>query len=111
VNKVQTLISRKEFMKLQPKTIALLVVLALFVIVLFQNSDATSIELLFWDLVNIPLFVLILSTIILGWVMGWITHMAYQKGKKNQAAKTSPNVEPPKENTDKETPAGTEANP
>jgi len=97
-------------MKLQPKTIALLVVLALFVIVLFQNSDATSIELLFWE-VNIPLFVLILSTIILGWVMGWITHMAYQKGKKNQAAKTSPNVEPPKENTDKETPAGTEANP
>ncbi len=96
-------------MKLQPKTIALLVVLALFVIVLFQNSDATSIELLFWE-VNIPLFVLILSTIILGWVMGWITHMAYQKGKKNQAAKTSPNVEPPKENTDKETPAGTEAN-
>jgi len=97
-------------MKLQPKTIALLAVLALFVIVLFQNSDATSIELLFWDLVNIPLFVLILSTIILGWVMGWLTHMAYQKGKK-KAAKASPGPEPQKENTDKETPAGTEIKP
>jgi len=98
-------------MKLQPKTIAILVVLALFVIVLFQNSDATSIELLFWDLVNIPLFILILSTIILGWVMGWITHMAYQKGKKKQAAKAPPTPEPQKENTDKEKPAGTETNP
>jgi len=97
-------------MKLQPKTIALLAVLALFVIVLFQNSDATSIELLFWDLVNIPLFVLILSTIILGWVMGWLTHMAYQKGKQ-KAAKASPGPEPQKENNDKETPAGTETNP
>ncbi len=65
-------------MKLQPKTIALLAVLALFVIVLFQNSDAISIELLFWDLLHIPLFILILSTMILGWVMGWLTHMAYQ---------------------------------
>ncbi len=97
-------------MKLKPKTIALFAVLALFVIVLFQNSDATSIELLFWDLVNIPLFVLILSTIILGWVMGWLTHMAYQKGKK-KAAKASPDPEPQKENNDKETPAGTETNP
>ena len=97
-------------MKLQPKTIAILVVLALFVIVLFQNSDSISIELLFWDLLNIPLFVLILSTIILGWVMGWLTHMAYQKGKK-KAAKTSPGPEPQKESTDKETPAGTETNP
>ena len=97
-------------MKLQPKTIALLAVLALFVIVLFQNSDATSIELLFWDLVNIPLFVLILSTIILGWVMGWLTHIAYQKGKK-KAAKALPDPEPQKENNDKETPAGTETNP
>ncbi len=98
-------------MKLQPKTIALLAVLALFVFVLFQNSDPTRVKLLFWTLVNLPLFVLILSTIILGWVMGWLTHMAYQKGKKNQAAKASPSIEPPKEFTDKETPAGTETNP
>ncbi len=97
-------------MKLQPKTIVLLVVSALFVIVLFQNSDSTSIELLFWDLVNIPLFVLILSTIILGWAVGWLTHMAYQKGKKKQA-KTTSAPEPQKENTGKETPSGTETNP
>ena len=97
-------------MKLQPKTIALLAGLALFVIVLFQNSDAISIELLFWDLLHIPLFILILSTIILGWVMGWLTHMAYQKGK-NKAAQASPGPEPQEENTDKETPAGTETNP
>ncbi len=97
-------------MKLQPKTIALLAVLALFVFVLFQNSDPTRVKLLFWTLVNLPLFVLILSTIILGWVMGWLTHMAYQKGKK-KAAKASPDPEPQKENNDKETPAGTETNP
>ena len=98
-------------MKLQPKTIALLAVLALFVFVLFQNSDPTRVKLLFWTLVNLPLFVLILSTIILGWAMGWLTHMAYQKGKKKQAAKAAPTPEPQKENTDKEMPAGTETNP
>jgi len=80
-------------MKLQPKTIALLAVLALFVFVLFQNSDPTRVKLLFWTLVNLPLFVLILSTIILGWAMGWLTHMAYQKGKKKQAAKAPPTSE------------------
>lgn len=71
---------------MKPKTIALLVVAALFVIVLFQNSDATSVELLFWDLVNIPLFILILSTLILGWLLGWFTHLAYQKGKQKRPA-------------------------
>ena len=96
-------------MKLQPKTIALLVVSALFVFVLFQNSDPTRVKLLFWTLVNLPLFVLILSTIILGWAMGWLTHMAYQKGKKTQA-QTQPTPEPQKVNTGKETPAGTKTN-
>ena len=98
-------------MKLQPKTIALLAILALFGFILFQNSDLTRVRVLFWTLFDVPLFILILSTIILGWVMGWLTHMAYQKGKKKQAAKASPGTKPQKENTDKEKPAGTETSP
>ena len=98
-------------MKLQPKTIAILAILALFGFILFQNSDLTRVRVLFWTLFDIPLFILILSTIILGWGMGWFTHVAYQKGKKNQAVKTSASVEPPKENTDREAPTSTEPKP
>ena len=65
---------------MKPKTISLLLVLVLFAIILIQNSDATDVDLLLWE-INMPLFILIISTVFLGWVLGWFTHMAYRKGK------------------------------
>jgi len=94
-------------MKLQPTTIARLVVLALLVFVLFQNNEPTAVKIFFWTLVNLPIFVLLLSTIILGSIMGWLGHMASKKGKKKQVAKAPPTPE----KTDKVTPAEAETNP
>ena len=95
---------------MKPKTIVIIVVGVLFAIILFQNMGDVEFKVLFWEPLEMPKLILVLSSVFLGWVMGWLTHMAYQKGKK-KAAKASPDPEPQKENNDKETPAGTETNP
>ncbi|MCH8020354.1 LapA family protein [candidate division KSB1 bacterium] len=95
---------------MKPKTIVIIVVGVLFAIILFQNMGDVEFKVLFWEPLEMPKLILVLSSVFLGWVMGWLTHMAYQKGKK-KAAKASPGPEPQEENTDKETPAGTETNP
>ncbi len=77
---------------MKPKTIALLAVVVLFVIILFQNSDRTYVELFFWS-VQMPLFLLIVSSIFLGWVVGWFTHLAYFKGKNKRGSAKTPKVE------------------
>jgi len=77
-------------MKLKPKTIALLVVLAVVLFVLLQNMREAEINLLFWE-IEMPLLVLMLSTLFLGWVVGWFTHLIYHKGK----SKRYPEVDPP----------------
>lgn len=95
---------------MKPKTIVIIVVGVLFTIILFQNMGDVEFKVLFWEPLEMPKLILVLSSVFLGWVMGWLTHMAYQKGKK-KAAKASPGPEPQEENTNKETPAGTETNP
>jgi len=69
---------------MKPKTIILLVILALFVLILFQNSDPTEVELLLWE-IRMPLFILILSVLFVGLILGWFTHLAYSKGKEKKA--------------------------
>ena len=96
---------------MKPKTIVIIVVGVLFAIILFQNMGDVEFKVLFWEPLEMPKLILVLSSVFLGWAMGWLTHMAYQKGKKKQAAKAPPTPEPQKENTDKEMPAGTETNP
>ncbi|MFQ5652999.1 MAG: lipopolysaccharide assembly protein LapA domain-containing protein, partial [bacterium] len=69
-------------MRITPKKTVLWVSLLLFAIVLLQNSDPTPLELLFWQ-VQMPLFILILSTLFIGCTIGWLTHLAYAKGRKS----------------------------
>lgn len=75
---------------MKPKTIALLVILALLVLTLLLNMDPTKIRLLFWY-IEMPLFVLILTTLAIGWIFGWFTHVAYRRGK-NRPAETPSGV-------------------
>lgn len=65
---------------MKPKTITLLVILALLVLTLLLNMDPTKIRLLFWY-IEMPLFVLILTTLAIGWIFGWFSHVAYRRGK------------------------------
>ena len=73
---------------MKPKTIILLIALVLFLFVLLQNIDSIPLELFFWDM-HIPLVVLIVSTLLIGWAAGWSTRLAYEKGK-NTGAKPAP---------------------
>jgi len=69
----------------KPKTIALLVASLLFLFALFQNSDSIRLELFFWDMF-VPLFLLIIFALLLGWCGGWFAHYAYVKGKQKAGA-------------------------
>lgn len=74
---------REGSYKMRPKTIALVVVLTMFIIILLQNMDEVSIDVLFWEAVQMPKLFLILGSIFFGWVLGWFTHLARQKGRRS----------------------------
>ena len=74
--------------KLKPKTIALLVVVALVVIILVQNMDSVVFHILIWHM-QVPKLVLILISVLFGWVAGWFTHLAYSKGKYTETGSAS----------------------
>lgn len=67
---------------MKPKTIAILVVALLFVIILFINSEETEVQFLIGS-IRMPLFALIVSNIILGWIVGWFSHVAFARGRKS----------------------------
>jgi uncharacterized integral membrane protein len=79
---------------MKAKTIAMLVVVGLFVILVLWNMHQVRFNLYFWP-IEMPLIVLILSSVFLGVVVGWFSHVAYQGGKqKSKSPKTEPIVEP-----------------
>jgi len=55
----------------KPKTIVVLVLVALFVIILIQNTQVVSLRLFFWKL-SLSQIILIPSTILIGFVFGYI---------------------------------------
>jgi len=97
-------------MKLQmkPKTIVLLVVLILFLIILFQNSESIKIQLLFWQITEAPMFLLIGIVLVIGLLFGWVGHMVYARGKRSSQqamqtpvpAQSSPATPPASDATD-----------
>lgn len=70
---------------MKAKTIISFAALAVFLVILLQNMDSTTIQILFWP-INVPLLILILSSIFVGWLLGWFTHLAYYKGKRKDSA-------------------------
>jgi uncharacterized integral membrane protein len=68
---------------MKPKTIAILVVLFLFLIVLFQNSQAVRLQILFWEITRAPTFLIIGVTLLMGLLIGWFGHLLYARGKRS----------------------------
>lgn len=97
---------------MKPKNIVLTVVAALFAIVLLQNLDEIEITILFWKAVEMPKLALIISSILLGWIVGWFSHMAYRRKKQKESTDSgvqSPEISENQETaTTPETPAQTE---
>ena len=55
------------------KTILILFILLNFIIILFQNLEVVPIQLLFWKFEAVPLIVLFSLTIILGFLIGYLS--------------------------------------
>ncbi len=62
----------------------MLIALVVFGIILLQNMHTVEIEMLFW-LREMPVLVLMLGTVLLGWIVGWFTHMFYCRSKSKPA--------------------------
>ncbi|MFQ5772156.1 MAG: hypothetical protein ACE5HX_16585 [bacterium] len=88
---------------MKPKTIALLAILALFLVILIQNISTIELNILFWP-IWMPKLILILSSVFLGWLVGWFTHLAYRRGKlkKESVKQTAIIEEAPKSNKGKD---------
>lgn len=82
--------------KMKPKTIAILVSVILFTIILYQNSDRTEIDILFWHLLEVPLFGLILFSLLLGVAIGYTLHYTQARARKKGASiRTTESTESP----------------
>jgi len=52
------------------KMTAFILLIVGLLVVFFQNSDPVRIHLLLWQIINIPMFVLMLVCIAVGWLLG-----------------------------------------
>ncbi len=69
---------------MKPKTIAALVLAVLLFIILLQNMEPVRFKALFWTFAEVPLLLLVIGSLLLGWIAGWFTHMGYIRGKKKE---------------------------
>ena len=64
------------------KTLLILFILLIFAIILFQNLEKVSIQLLFWEFEMVPLFILFPLTLLLGVIIGFLLSSSRKKKKK-----------------------------
>ena len=66
------------------KTIIILLLLLVFTIILFQNLEKVSIQLLFWEFEMVPLFILFPLTLFLGVIIGFLLSSSRKKKKQQK---------------------------
>jgi uncharacterized integral membrane protein len=71
---------------MKPKTIVVLVVIALFLIILIQNTQVVTLRLLFWK-VGMSQIVLVPLTMLIGFVLGYIVAKVTSSSHKKEEAK------------------------
>ena len=70
----------KEFLK-NPKSIIAAIVIVLFIILLFQNTQVVTLRLFFWK-VTMSHFIMIFITLFLGFIGGYIISAVWRKRRK-----------------------------
>lgn len=73
---------------MKPKTIIVLILLALFLIILLQNTKVVKIQLLFWK-IGMSRIIMLPITLFLGIVIGFIIG----KTKKRRGVKSDSNLD------------------
>ena len=64
------------------KTIIILLLLLVFTIILFQNLEVVSIQLLFWNFGMVPFIILSPLTLLLGVIIGFLLSGTRKKKKQ-----------------------------
>jgi len=64
------------------KTIIILLLLLVFTIILFQNLEVVSVQLLFWKFGMVPLIILSPLTLLLGVIIGFLLSSTRKKKKQ-----------------------------
>lgn len=70
---------------MKAKYIASIVVVVLALIILFQNSQVIKIRLLFWK-IEMSQIILVLFTLAIGFVLGFVTTKLFGKRNKGDSA-------------------------
>jgi uncharacterized integral membrane protein len=73
-----------------PKTIAIVVVLVLFLVFLFQNTSVVTLRLYFWD-VSMSQIILIPIVLLVGFAVGFVVAKLTGR-KKQEPSQTAPQV-------------------
>jgi uncharacterized integral membrane protein len=81
---IDTITARRLFMK--PKVIFFLVMAALFLIFLIQNTQVITLRLYFWE-ISMSQIILIPLAILIGFVLGFIVGKIPKKDKKPEVEK------------------------
>jgi putative membrane protein len=68
---------------MKAKTIILLILIALFVIILIQNTQVVTIQLFFWKL-SMSRIILICMLMLIGFIVGFLVAKIGRKGPKEQ---------------------------
>jgi len=66
---------------MKPKSLIILIISALILIVMLQNIEGVSIQLLFWQ-IDIPIILLILLTSVIGFIIGYFLSSISPKKRK-----------------------------
>jgi len=68
---------------MRPKYIALLVVLVLVLLILFQNREVVSLRFLFWS-IEMSRVILVLITVGLGFILGFATSVIVGRRRRSE---------------------------
>jgi uncharacterized integral membrane protein len=65
------------------KTVIILVIAALFLIILLQNTQVVTLRLYFWQL-SMSRIILLVVTLLIGFIVGYIVAKVTTRGRKSE---------------------------
>ncbi|KPJ48938.1 MAG: hypothetical protein AMJ41_03940 [candidate division Zixibacteria bacterium DG_27] len=68
---------------MKPKTVIILIIAALFLIILLQNTQVVTLRLYFWQL-TMSRIILLVVTLLIGFIVGYIVAKVTTRGRKSE---------------------------
>jgi len=68
---------------MKPKTIIILIIAALFLTILLQNTQVVTLRLYFWQL-TMSRIILLVVTLLVGFIVGYVVAKVTTRGRKGE---------------------------